>query len=102
MKQLIIAILAGAVSVGAIAKPPKDKDDNKALPPGLEKKMATQGTLPPGWQKKLKKGSILDIQVYKSGKVVQKRDRNGHVVVTIDGRVIRLIEATREIVDILK
>jgi len=101
MKLIALTLTTAlAFSVAAEAKPPKD--NAKALPPGLQKQLATKGTLPPGWQKKLKRGSRLDINVYKAGKIVVPRDRDGIVTIRVEGKVIRLLEATREIVQILK
>lgn len=85
------------VSISAPAKQNKQKQ----LPPGLQKKVERGGELPPGWQKKLRKGEILDQEVYDRGTVVKPADKNGIITIKIEDRVIRLIEATREIVSIL-
>lgn len=94
----VVAICAVAFTGIAHAKAEKEKD----LPPGLQKKYARTGELPPGWQKKLAVGQPLDIHVYREAHVVVPLDRHGMITVTVEGRVIRLIEATREIVEILK
>lgn len=94
-----VLVLASAISCTVSeAKPNKDK----SLPPGLEKKVKRTGQLPPGWQKKLAVGERLDRQVYSSASVMVPVRNDGIVTVQIDGRVIRLIEATREIVEILR
>lgn len=74
----------------------------KSLPPGLQKKVARGGELPPGWQDKLIVGEYLDYDIYRRGRVVLPVGDSGMVTVEIEGRMIRLIEATREIVEILK
>lgn len=94
-----VLVLASAISCTVSeAKPNKDK----SLPPGLEKKVKRTGQLPPGWQKKLAVGERLDRQVYSSASVMVPVRNDGIVTVEVDGRVIRLIEATREIVEILR
>ena len=90
----------------------KDKDDrddrdryndnNKSLPPGLQKKVAEGKPLPPGWQKKLAKGDILSRDIFSRGEIISPRDREGRVSVNVDGTVIQVMENTREIIDILK
>ena len=55
-----------------------------SLPPGLQKKVEEGKPLPPGWERKLEIGGYLD-----------------RVTVRIEGKVIRLIENSLEIVDIL-
>ncbi|MCT7940517.1 hypothetical protein [Shewanella holmiensis] len=77
-------------------------DNNKSLPPGLQKKVAEGKPLPPGWQKKLAKGDILSRDIFSRGEIVSPRDRDGRVSVNVDGTVIRVMENTREIIDILK
>jgi len=85
------------------------KHKAKKLPPGLQKKVNRGGQLPPGWQKKLIKGERLEEQVYQHAVRVDLSEHShsiarveGTIVVKIDDRLIRLYEATREIVDILK
>lgn len=72
----------------------------QALPPGLQKKVERGGELPPGWQKKLAVGQVLDYDIYRHGKVVTYGDR-GVVTISVDGELIRVIENTFEIVEIL-
>jgi Ni/Co efflux regulator RcnB len=80
----------------------RDNNNNKSLPPGLQKKVAEGKPLPPGWQKKLAKGDILSRDIFSRGEIVSPRDRDGRVSVNVDGTVIRVMENTREIIDILK
>jgi hypothetical protein len=81
----------------------------KPLPPGLQKKVERGGSLPPGWQAKLRRGEVMPLNVY------ERCDRlppdlvrqlppppRGTVLVVISGKVVRLIEATREILDVFE
>lgn len=90
---LIAALLASEI---ASAKDNKQKQ----LPPGLEKKAQNGQSLPPGWQKKLAVGSVLDRRVYDNSQVVLRDDR-GIVTIRAEGKLIRLLENTYEIVEIL-
>lgn len=101
MKKVIMTLLSIAVAVNlsiAEAKP----DNEKQLPPGLQKKLARGGELPPGWEKKLRPGEPLDNDVYSAANIVAPLDQHGVITVEIEGRIIRLIEASREIIAILK
>ncbi|MCK5360884.1 MAG: hypothetical protein KAJ95_09680 [Gammaproteobacteria bacterium] len=84
-----------------ICNPLHAKNKDKPLPPGLQKKVDRGESLPPGWQKKLHKGEILDYQVYRHGRVVIPVNHEGILTINVDGKLIRLMEATREIIDIL-
>ena len=97
----LIVLCISVASSPAFAK--QDKHDKaKSLPPGLQKKLERTGELPPGWQKKLVKGDVLDMNVYKHGKVVVPVDEDGVVSIQVEDRVIRVMETTREILDILQ
>ena len=85
----------------AFADKNKEKSP-KTLPAGLEKKVARGGELPPGWKKKLQKGEKLDQQVVDQGKVIESDSKLGTVTIKVDDKIIRLAEATREIIDILQ
>ena len=93
---ITLAILGLALSP-SYAKKNKEQD----LPPGLQKKVERGGELPPGWEKKLKAGEILDQEIYEKGIVVKPVDGDGVITIKIDDKIIRLIEATREIIDVL-
>ena len=77
-----------------------EKDKNKQLPQGLQMKLDRGGSLPPGWHKKLAKGEVLEESVYNHGVVVIPIDSDGMLTVRIEGKLIKLIEATGEIVEI--
>jgi hypothetical protein len=72
----------------------------KGLPPGLQKKMDRGQSLPPGWQKKLVVGKVLEKDIYDQGKIIAT-DSKGFVTISIQGRLVKLVEDTREIVGIL-
>ena len=79
----------------------------KSLPPGLAKKVERGESLPPGWQRKLSKGEIMSAEVYRQchplpDDVVVRLPPPpaGTILVTIDGKVVRLARATLEILDV--
>ena len=79
----------------------------KGLPPGLAKKAARGDDLPPGWQKRLSKGETLHAEVYRQCQPLPNEvivrlppPPPGTILVTIDGKVLRLAKATLEILDI--
>ena len=79
------------------------------LPPGLAKKAGHEHELPPGWREKFKKGQVLPIEVYQkchslpNELVVQlPKAPVGTVTVAIDGRVLRLLHVTHEILDVFE
>ena len=95
--------------VSSYSKPEKHGRRAKGLPPGLAKKAARGGELPPGWQKKCVKGEILPVEVTKQchplpPEVVVKLPPPpaGTILITVDGKVVRLLEATREILDVFE
>ncbi|HYD78684.1 MAG TPA: hypothetical protein VEC06_02660 [Paucimonas sp.] len=80
----------------------------KPLPPGLQKKVARGGQLPPGWQKKLARGEVMSPELYglaKPAPVALIRQLPpqppGTIIVHLEGKIVRLIQATHEIIDIL-
>lgn len=77
------------------------QDTDKALPPGLQKKLAKGQPLPPGWQKKLSVGKPLADEYYRRAVIVSKPDSKGLVTVQIEGTIIELFEHSREIIRIL-
>jgi hypothetical protein len=80
----------------------------KKLPPGLKKKLERGGELPPGWQKKLARGEVLDDELYAASlplpQDLLERLGNGAAgteMRRIEDEVVRVIEATGVIVDVL-
>ena len=79
----------------------------KSLPPGLAKKAARGGSLPPGWQKKCVRGEIMPPEVYRQchplpHEVVVKLPPPppGTILVAVHGKIVRLVKASREILDV--
>jgi hypothetical protein len=92
-----LLVLAGLIAGPAYAK--KDKD--RQLPPGLHKKVERGQSLPPGWQKKIAKGEILDKEIYQQGQVVVPVDKRGLITIRLEGKLVKLYKATREVVEVL-
>lgn len=85
------------------------KQSSKPLPPGLKKKMERGGELPPGWKKKLEIGAVVDPEVYARAESlpeeIRRRLPNGETgteTIKVGDEIIRVIENSREIVDILE
>ncbi|MEJ2140916.1 MAG: hypothetical protein P8Y24_00930 [Gammaproteobacteria bacterium] len=100
MKSLFVLLFTSLalVSVNVQARP----DKAKGLPPGLQKKAARGQALPPGWQKKLAVGHVMDKAVYDYGEVVVPVDKKGILTLRVEGKLVRLLSATHEIVEILQ
>ena len=96
---VLFTVLFSIFTSPAFAKNEKEKD--KPLPQGLQKKLERGGELPPGWQKKLVKGAILEQPVYSQSQVVIPVDSEGLLTIRVEGKLIKLIEATREIIEIV-
>ncbi|WP_218352647.1 hypothetical protein [Alteromonas lipotrueiana] len=52
-------------------------------------------------ESKLNKGSVLDYDLFQKGRVVYRDVTQGMVALRLENKVVRMIEDTREIVDIL-
>jgi hypothetical protein len=83
------------------------KDKHRSLPPGLAKKVARGGDLPPGWQKKVARGEVLPDDIFKRASRLPEeilkrlpRQPDGTVLMAIDGKLFRLRESTKEILDV--
>ena len=79
------------------------------MPKKPTKKAARSAKLPPGWQKKITRGAVLPQTVYAQAQplpdvVIRKLPPPpaGTILVTLDGKVVRLLEATRTIVDVFE
>lgn len=100
LKNIVtLAVIICISSTPVFAK--KEKHKNNPLPQGLQKKLDRGGSLPPGWQKKLARGEVLDEPVYNHSEIVIPVDSAGMLTVRVEGKLIKLIEATREIVEIV-
>ncbi len=78
------------------------------LPPGLQKKVARGKGLPPGWQKKMARGYVMEDRIYRHAEILPgvllgrlPPQPRGTVLIRIEGKIVRLAQATREIIDIL-
>lgn len=100
-KIFLLITIAMTIANPAYGKPDKEKP-SKVLPPGLQKKVEKGGELPPGWQKKVDVGKPIVKEIYQHRKIIIPVDDKGIVTVEIGGKLIRLIEATREVVEVLK
>src|SRR5262249_14426529 len=81
----------------------------RSLPPGLARKTARGGKLPPGWEKKMMIGARVEEPVFKECQplphelvVKLPAPPAGAITVAIAGKVVRLMEATREILDVFE
>jgi len=105
MAVKILPLLSISAVLALISLPANSTTNNghkdKTLPPGIEKKYERTGELPPGWEKKLAVGKRLDRDIYGHARVVVPLGNDGLITVRIENKVVRLIEATREIVEIL-
>lgn len=79
----------------------------RSLPPGLAKKVARGGRLPPGWEDKCVRGQTMPVEVYRECRPLPRElavtlpvPPVGTVTVAVGGKVVRLLEATREILDV--
>ncbi|MFY8275183.1 hypothetical protein AAEU32_13740 [Pseudoalteromonas sp. SSDWG2] len=99
-RYIPLTILALSL-VSGLAQAKDHKEKHKSLPPGLQKKVANGGELPPGWQKKLRRGDILSRDIYDRGRIIQPISDDGIIGIQVDDTIIRVINNTREIVDIL-
>ena len=96
---VVCCILVGICIICSSANAKNDKQ--KSIPPGLQKKVERGKELPPGWQKKIARGEVLDARLYEHGTVLVPVDKNGISTIKIEDKIIRLIDSTREIVEIL-
>lgn len=102
IKVLALAVLSILfLSSNVIAKQDKHKEKVKSLPLGLEKNMERGKGLPPGWQKKLKVGGIIEPNVYKEAKIIVPVDKDGLLTVEVGGKLVKLRDKTKEIIEIL-
>lgn len=99
MKKLVLLLLAACLFQGtALAK----NDNTKPLPSGLQKKLDRGGTLPPGWERRLVRGQVMEESIYRESEIVIPVDRDGLLTVRVEGKLIKLIEATREIIEVVE
>lgn len=80
----------------------------KTLPPGLAKKVERTGELPPGWQDKLVVGETMPEPVLQQAQPLPKEitaqlppPPDGTINVVLEGKVVRVLQKTRQILDVL-
>jgi len=96
--------LTAIISIGLVMSPlyvHSGNNNAKTLPYGLQKKVEKGQSLPPGWEKKLKVGYHLERDIYRQGAIVVPLDSRGLLTIRLEGKLVRLVGATREIVEIL-
>ncbi|MES9899471.1 MAG: hypothetical protein ABW148_10655 [Sedimenticola sp.] len=86
----------------------KKTKKQKSLPPGLQKKVARGGQLPPGWQKKVARGEVLEADLYAASRGLPRdildrlpQSPDGTSIRHVEDRVVRIIDATGLILDVL-
>lgn len=98
MKALLTLLLATLLLQGpAFAK----NEKQKSLPQGLQMKLDRGGSLPPGWERKVVRGEVLDESLLDNSEIVIPIDSDGLLTVRIEGKLIKVIEATREIIEVV-
>lgn len=78
------------------------------LPPGLQRRLDRGGSLPPGWQRKMEPGSTMHSEQLRYTRRVNKDllgelppQPEGSVLIEAEEQVVRVLEATGEILDVL-
>jgi hypothetical protein len=79
------------------------------LPAGLVRKVALDEALPAGWESKVVKGCVLPLDVFNQCCTLPDElvmhlpaPPSGTVTIAVDGKVLRLARATREILDVFE
>jgi len=98
LRLLVVAVIA-TLGFGDLALAKSDKA--KRLPPGLHHPAGHGMTLPPGWQQRLHTGSTVDMDVYEQSTVVQRDRKSGTMTIKPEGKRIKIMQNTHEIIDIL-
>lgn len=99
--RLLVHMLTATVLIFGSASTFAKNGMGKGLPPGLQKKVLRGQALPPGWQKKLVKGKILDVNIFKLGKIIAPPDPLGIMTINVEGQVLKVHKTTRKILKIL-
>lgn len=101
------------LSSQVFAKPPehaknKKMKKQKYIPYGLQKKLQRTGELPPGWKKKLKVGNVIPDDILLKGVIIDPKvlgdipDTTYSKIYKIQDKIIRINNATKVILDVLK
>ena len=109
MKKILVLIACLAFLSPVYAKQGHKDKKQKSLPPGLQKKIKSGKELPPGWQKKIVKGEVLDAELYRNAVLVSREETlklphsaPGTKLLRIDNKIIRIMDATRTILDVFE
>jgi hypothetical protein len=104
IREYVVSKKSHGHGQGSSGKPAKH---DKGLPKGIAKKVERGDDLPPGWQRKCVKGQIMPTEIYQRceplpHEVVVKLPPppSGTIIVTIEGKAVRLMQATLEILDV--
>jgi len=88
-------------------QPALRQENDKDLPPGLQKKVSRGKTLPPGWQKKVAPGNSLDYQLYRQAESLPDSLLRrlppppvGSEILQVENKVVLINSATRSILDV--
>lgn len=81
----------------------------RKLPPGLQKKVDRGGELPPGWKRKIEIGAVLDDEIEAKAETLPEEilrrlpevANQDTEIMRIGDEIVRVMEDSREIVDIL-
>ncbi|WP_024954483.1 hypothetical protein [Sulfurospirillum arcachonense] len=116
-KKIALSLVCASLLIGTNAPAKSDKSHKvkkekkqkqKHLPPGLAKKVQRGGELPPGWKNKIRKGEVVDRNILEQGVLLNKTTYpkkyvdNYSNIYKIDNKIIRVMNATNEILDVLK
>ena len=109
MKKYLILLLCLVMLSPVYAKQKGKGQKHKKLPPGLAKKLERGQSLPPGWQKKLAKGEVLSDELYGHAEPLTKKEKSelppspaGTKLLKIENKIIRVMGATRTILDVFE
>lgn len=105
--ESIIGIVLEEV-FGIPASTGQSNGKQKALPPGLQKKLARGGELPPGWQKKIARGEVLDGHLYRQSQrlspdILSRVDAHHQdaELIVLGDRIVRVMQGEGTILDVI-
>jgi hypothetical protein len=94
IKMIVVVSLTAGVTLSVVHA---NESESKRAPHVLQKR----AELPPGWQQKLVIGWPIEEAIFNQGVEIElKNNPTGVITIRVEDRIIRVIKATREIVDI--
>ncbi|QEW07006.1 hypothetical protein [Nitrincola iocasae] len=82
--------------------------NQRALPPGLQRKLDRGGSLPPGWQNKLARGEVLSADIYRQGVRLPNdygrysQDQQDETELLLLGdKIVRVVQGQGTILDVI-